>query len=251
MRLPLRRLHRFRRNLGLHRPLLPRPPILRRQRPNRLLVHIAHHHQRHILRSIKPREKLLRIRVLVRHRLDVRYKSHRRVPIRVPLKRRLPQLLVQLIHRLRTVLVVLPIHRQRLGSKRALRILQVLKPVRLQLQNRFQPLLRKRRVVHRQIVARIGVRRRPRRLHHRLPLLRRILLCPPKHAVLEEVRKPRLPRLHLMPRPHAHDDIHRHNVREVRRNRHEPHPVRQIMLIITVRKNLRRCRRQTHRQQQT
>ncbi len=120
----------------------------------------------------------------------------------------------QFADRVRAVLVVLAQNRARLGLEVLDGVLEVLKTVRLDLENLLEIGLRERGVVVRVVVGGVGVLPRARLGENRFVLGRRVLLGAAEHHVLEEVSKAGLARLDLVPRPGLHRNLKRDDVRK-------------------------------------
>ncbi len=212
------------------RALLPPAPVLLDEREDRLGLHVPGDDDRRVLGTVPAVEEGLRVRVLVGHVLDVLEEAHRRVLVRVDLEGLVARDLVDLLDRVRAVLVVLAENGARLGLERRLVVREVLEPVGLDLQHRLEVFLRERRVVVRVVVRRVGVLLGARARHDRLVLLRRVLLRPAKHHVLEEVGEAGLAGLDLVPRARLHGDLERDDVRKSRGHDDHLQPVRKSRL---------------------
>ncbi len=94
------------------------------------------------------------------------------------------------------------------------------------------------------IVGRVGIRIGSGFLQDRVALLPGVMLAAAKHQMLEQVRVTALAFLRLVARSGLHDDVKRHQVRIVRRDRDQPQAVRQIVNVVVVSECLARFLRQ-------
>jgi hypothetical protein len=148
---------------------------------------------------------------LVRHVLDVGEEAHARVLVRVHRVGQVGQALRGLDQRVREVLEVLALDRERLGAELGIAVLEVLEPVRLEREHLVQVRRGEIRVVVRVVVRGVGVLVGARGLDARVVLLGRVLLGAAEHHVLEEVREAGLAGLHLVARARLDRDLQRHH----------------------------------------
>jgi hypothetical protein len=159
-------------------------------------------------------KKDLRVVELIGHVLDVLDEPHGGVLVRVRGECFVARHLVQLLERIRAVLVVLPEYSPGLGFEGLHRIGQVLKAIRLDAEDGLQVLFRESDVIVGVVVRGVGILLRTRLSNDLLILFRWVLKGPAKHHVLEEVSEARLPRLELVPRARLNRNLERNDVRE-------------------------------------
>ena len=145
--------------------------------------------------------------VVVRHVRYVFQQADRRVLVGVRRVGEVVQPLPQQRHGVREVQVVLAEDGARLGAEVVLRILQVQKAVRFQVDDGLERVGARHEVVGRPVARREGVRVGADPLDRRVVGIGRVLLGPAEHHVLEEVRVAGETRLDLVPRPGPHHRV--------------------------------------------
>lgn len=186
----------------------PTAPVLLDELQDLIGRHVPRDHDRRVLWPVPPLEEHLRVRILVRHVLDVGYESHRRVLVGMRAVIRVSLYLQQFLNGIGAVLVVLAENRARLSLEVCFRVREVLERVSIERDDLLQMLFRKRRVILRVVVARACVVARAGLAHDLAILLRWIGRCATEHQVFEEVRETGFAGLHFVSRSGLHGNLH-------------------------------------------